>query len=492
MDVTLTKQQSLTAEFRLAVKKRSDNLMNYFLIGFFLTGLVLAVFYGTWLIGIGVGSISLIAYYSVKIALPDSDMYQYVLSVIMAIFMAQYIYQMHGLFEMHFFAFIGSAILITYQNWKLQIPMLIVVLVHHALLGYLQNIGYDQVYFTQLSTFELQAYVIHIMLSAVIFFTCGLWGYQLKKYSEKQIGQVIEMTRLQQEALLAEDARKREIEQRSAILDKAVAQGKFEMASDVLHDIGNAVVGFGSYLTRVRRLQEHDRLENLAQLTGFFEGQFEPLTGVLGETKATAVITMLRGLSETQKKDQDEVRKAVEEQMNIINQIQEILHIQRQYITGQETQERKAANLKGIINDSVAILYASLEKNGIEVEMDVPEDLPTLKGDRTRLMQVIMSVLKNSVEAIDKDTATKVIRIKAFTTNTPSDNRLEIQIRDSGIGFGSAVGCRLFERSFTTKPGSRGLGLYNCKAILESHAGTIDITSEGIARGALARISFKI
>ena len=33
--------------------------------------------------------------------------------------MAEFIYQMHGLFEMHFFAFIGSAILITYQNWKL-------------------------------------------------------------------------------------------------------------------------------------------------------------------------------------------------------------------------------------------------------------------------------------------------------------------------------------------------------------------------------------
>ena len=34
----------------------------------------------------------------------------------------------------------------------------------------------------------------------------------------------------------------------TAELDKAVAQGKFEIASGVMHDIGNAVVGFGSYL----------------------------------------------------------------------------------------------------------------------------------------------------------------------------------------------------------------------------------------------------
>src|SRR3982751_2068953 len=62
------------------------------------------------------------------------------------IFMAQYIYQMHGLFEMHFFAFIGSAILITYQNWKLQIPMLLVVVIHHLAFGYLQNSGIENIY----------------------------------------------------------------------------------------------------------------------------------------------------------------------------------------------------------------------------------------------------------------------------------------------------------------------------------------------------------
>jgi uncharacterized membrane protein AbrB (regulator of aidB expression) len=95
--------------------------------------------------------------------------------------MAQYIYQMHGLFEMHFFAFIASAILITYQKWKLQIPLLLLVVIHHGVLGYLQNLGFEKVYFTQLGTLYLQTFIIHIALSAIIFFTCGLWAYQLKK-----------------------------------------------------------------------------------------------------------------------------------------------------------------------------------------------------------------------------------------------------------------------------------------------------------------------
>jgi PAS domain-containing protein len=137
--------------------------------------------------------------------LPESDLYQYVLSVVLGIFMAQYIYQMHGLFEMHFFAFIGSALLITYQKWKLQIPVTVVVLVHHAVFGYLQNTGLREIYFTQLDYFALQTFIIHILLAAVIFFICGLWAYQLKKFNNIYLLQTIQMGELQKEAQLTQE-----------------------------------------------------------------------------------------------------------------------------------------------------------------------------------------------------------------------------------------------------------------------------------------------
>ena len=155
---------------RSEVEKRSDKIIDYFLFGYFLGGLLLAFYYDTWAIAVGVGGLCLLAYYIAKIFLPDSDLYQYILSAVLAIFMAQYIYQMHGLFEMHFLAFIGSAILITYQNWKLQIPMVILVIIHHSVFGYLTDLGFSKVYFTQLDYFNLQTYLIHIFLSAVIFF----------------------------------------------------------------------------------------------------------------------------------------------------------------------------------------------------------------------------------------------------------------------------------------------------------------------------------
>lgn len=182
------------------VKERSDALMNYFLISYFLVGVFLASFYDTWIIAFAVGSICLIAYYSTKALLPTSALYQYVLSVVFGIFMAQFIYQMHGMFEMHFFAFIGCAVLITYQNWKLQIPILAVIVFHHALLSYLQNNGSPEVYFTQLSYFDLRTFSIHIFLAAVISFICGLWAFQLKKYNEIQMLQSVKLAEMQKEA----------------------------------------------------------------------------------------------------------------------------------------------------------------------------------------------------------------------------------------------------------------------------------------------------
>jgi len=186
------------AEFSRQIKVSSDLLLNYFLAGYFIIGLLLAFYYDTWLIGIGVGGLSLLAYYSSKYLLQDSNLYQYILSAVTGVFMAQFIYQMHGLFEMHFFAFIGSAILITYRNWKLQIPLAIIVILHHAAFAYLQFSGFDKIYFTQLDYMTMQTFIIHGLLTVAIFSLCGLWAYNFKKSEEKYIARSFEIGKLQE------------------------------------------------------------------------------------------------------------------------------------------------------------------------------------------------------------------------------------------------------------------------------------------------------
>ncbi|HRH39227.1 MAG TPA: hypothetical protein PK760_12830, partial [Flavobacteriales bacterium] len=180
------------------MKRRSDRLTNYFLTLYFIVGVFLATYYDTWTIAFGVGGLTVMAYYATKWLLPRSDLYQYVLGAVVGIFMAQFIYQMHGLFEMHFFAFIGSVVLITYQNWKLQIPLAIIVVVHHAGFGYLQFLGSPNVFFTELDYMPLNTFVMHVTLAAIIFFLCGLWAYTFRRTSIAQLDQSFEIGKLQE------------------------------------------------------------------------------------------------------------------------------------------------------------------------------------------------------------------------------------------------------------------------------------------------------
>lgn len=270
------------------------------------------------------------------------------------------------------------------------------------------------------------------------------------------------------------------------LTDKAVEQGKLEIASGVLHDIGNAVVGFGAYLNRIRGQLDKDNTATLQQLVQFFEAQQQQMAAVLGEDKAKAVNTLLQGVILAGKEAHDMIAGAVKEQYNIINHIQEVLNIQRQYVTGQELRERRPVALFQLVNDSVAMLYDVLHAKSIQVSVDVPGTLPVINGDRTRLMQVVLNILKNSQEAFADDMPDKRIQIRGYVLQ----DRMVLEIADNGTGFEPEAAARFFERGFTTKSSGTGLGLYNCRAIIESHAGNIHIDSAGTGKGAVTTIQF--
>jgi len=179
--------ETLLNDFLIQVKGKADKFMNYFLLAYFTSGILLSFFYDTGFIAWSVGGLCLVAYYSAKFLLPGSPLYQYVLSAVTAIFMAQFIYQMHGMFEMHFTAFIGSAILIIYRNWKLQLPLAIVVLLHHSIFGYLQFSGMQNIYFTRLEYMDIGTFIFHVSLSVIIFAICGFWSYVFKITGENSI-----------------------------------------------------------------------------------------------------------------------------------------------------------------------------------------------------------------------------------------------------------------------------------------------------------------
>jgi two-component system sensor histidine kinase/response regulator len=446
-------QSNRTSAFQFEVIKRSDKLMNCFLISYFLVGLVFAVFYGTWLIAFGVGGLSLLAYYSVKIALPDSSMYQYVLSAVFGIFMAQFIYQMHGQFEMHFFAFIGSALLITYQKWKLQIPMLIVVVVHHGSLGYLQNIGYTKVYFTQLDYFTLQSFVIHVILSGVIFFISGLWAYQLKKYNEKQIFQTLQVADLQKEAQLSIERKQH---------------------SDALESSNRQLREANQELEKARNEADQANQAKSIFLATMSHEIRTPMNGVLGMSALLAETT----LTEEQQMFTQTIATCGETLINVINDILDFSKIE----SGNLELEREDFNLRHCIEDVLDIFGSKAAKAGLDLVYQIEEDIPLqIVGDNLRLRQVLINLVSNAMKFTEQGEVCIMVHLQ----KTASDGTLELRfdVRDTGIGIPEDKLNRLFkafsqvDSSTTRKYGGTGLGLAISEKLVGLMGGQFSVSS---------------
>ncbi|RZA03966.1 MAG: PAS domain S-box protein [Sphingobacteriaceae bacterium] len=309
-----------------------------------------------------------------------------------------------------------------------------------------------------------------------------------RKESEETLNKLNQDLLAQSEELKALNAQL--TKQKEQELEKAIAQGKFEIASEVLHDIGNALVGFGSYLNRINRAIELNNLDTVKNLAAFLKAQHAALATAIGTDKANALVTLTENLANTQSTNQQEIATSMTELLNIISHIQEILNIQRQFVRdhGSGSHERKPVNIANLIDNCRSMLFASMDRKGIQLKINVQPGLPIIKGDHTKLMQVILNVLKNSVEAIHVDTPEKQITVAAAA----ADEGIVLVVTDNGQGFTAETGSRFFERGFTTKKTGTGLGLYNCKSIIESHGGTFSIKSDGPGLGAVTTIKLEV
>ena len=436
----LLKQSDNRADgFQEQMIRRSDNLMNYFLLSYFGIGLLLAAFYDTWLIAFGMGGLSLIAYYSAKLCLPRSTLYQYVLSAVFGIFMAQFIYQMHGLFEMHFFAFIGSAILITYKNWKLQIPILIVVFVHHAIFSYLQNTGLDGIYFTQLNYFNLLAFIIHMFLTIAIFFICGLWAYQLKRYNEILITQALQMAELQKEAQLSIER------EENAIILRKLNENLRQQAKELT--LSNAELEQFAYVA------SHDLQEPLRMITGFLN---------LIEKRYSDIID---------NKGKQYIYYAVDGAKRMRQIIYDLLDFSR---VGRTEDKLEKVNLQSIVTDIIKLYRNQIEEQHAGITFN---NLPTLQTLKAPIRQVFQNLIANGLKYQASDNKPVMsIYCKEF------DNQWLFSVQDNGIGINPEhfdkifiIFQRLHNRE---KYEGTGLGLAVTKKIIENLGGKIWVESE--------------
>jgi signal transduction histidine kinase len=123
-----------------------------------------------------------------------------------------------------------------------------------------------------------------------------------------------------------------------------------------------------------------------------------------------------------------------------------------------------------IVSDALKYLRGELRTNNVNVQVELASGLPMVLGDRSQLMQVLVNLITNAIEAMSDRP-----RLLTVRASLKSPSHVSIAVTDSGAGIDPEKVAHIFDPFFTTKSHGRGLGLPICRRIIEAHGGDISV-----------------
>jgi len=149
----------------------------------------------------------------------------------------------------------------------------------------------------------------------------------------------------------------------------------------------------------------------------------------------------------------------------------------------QRDEEISDISLKVILADCISLVKHQLTKEGIVPTIDVPDDLPALRGNPQQLQQVFLNIFSNARYALNQKfpglDPRKRIDIKTQVVNFGNNLIIRTTVTDYGCGISPKAIDHVFDSMFSTKPAGEGtgLGLSISRDLLQSHHGFIHVES---------------
>ena len=143
--------------------------------------------------------------------------------------------------------------------------------------------------------------------------------------------------------------------------------------------------------------------------------------------------------------------------------------------------DTRPENLNGLVDEAVVLCDHTIRKSEVELTCALAADLPSCDVDRHLLLRVILNLLHNAVDAtVAAGDGVRAIRISTFGGN----NRLVLEVADSGGGVPEHLRPKVFEPFYTTKGDGTGIGLSICYRIVADHGGRLLIGDSALGGAA--------
>ena len=236
--------------------------------------------------------------------------------------------------------------------------------------------------------------------------------------------------------------------------------------------ISTPIIGGGDWVALLvfHDLTEVKRVEDVRR--DFVANVSHELRTPLAAIKAV-LETLQGGALEDKAMAQDFLSRADVELDRLVQMVEELLELSR-IESGEFPLTKEPVEMATVLADAVNRLKPQSERSGIQLVMEVEDNLPTVIGDAERLERVVVSLIHNAL----KFTSIGEIRVSATVEN----GKITVRVSDSGVGIAPDELPRVFERFYKAdrarSRGGTGLGLAVVKHTVLGHGGSVAVESE--------------
>lgn len=291
---------------------------------------------------------------------------------------------------------------------------------------------------------------------------------QLEEYSRSLEEKVLQRTQDLQEA-------------QRILVQQAHEAGLAEMAVGVLHNIGNAItpaqVAANILSNQLAASPLRQRLEqSLTPLRDFLEG-----TRDLSPQEQQTYGELIRHLPASLREEYDRTITELNEICDKHHHIETIIKLQMRY--AKISDQTGLVNVASLAQDAINITANDIAKRKITVTMNL-EETPPIRAEETKLLQVMVNLIKNSYEAMDAHPDGKrEITISTGVRDGEPPSVL-FSVKDNGCGFSPEDKTKIFTYGYSTKKRGSGFGLHSCANTILANHGSLEALSRGQGQGA--------
>jgi signal transduction histidine kinase len=272
------------------------------------------------------------------------------------------------------------------------------------------------------------------------------------------------------------------------LLETSRRVGMAEVATSVLHNVGNVLNSVNVSATLVAERLGRSRVSNLAHAAELLQQRMDDLEQFLAQDpKGKKLREYLKDLSLNLAKENEVICEEVVSLRRNIEHIKTIVAMQQSYAQVSGTLEK--LDPTELMENAIQINGAAFERDRIRLSRNY-QPVPQVLADRHKVLQILINLLSNARHALVATVENeRCVNLGIFLTST---EHVSLSVSDNGEGIEPQNICRIFTQGYTTRKEGHGFGLHSGASAANEMHGSLSVQSDGRGKGAVFTLELPI